>query len=64
MTLAMEKVLPEPVTPSSVTASEPCLMAEQIPSIASGWSPDGLYSDDILNCIALPHFRQRYCFKK
>ena len=51
MTLAIVNVFPEPVTPRSVTASEPWFSAEQIPSIADGWSPAGLYAELILNFI-------------
>ena len=51
ITLAIVKVLPEPVTPSSVTSVTPSLRAEQSWSMASGWSPEGLKGDCILNFI-------------
>ena len=43
--LAIVNVLPEPVTPSRVTASAPALTASQISLMASGWSPVGRYGD-------------------
>ena len=49
MTFAIVNVLPEPVTPSRVTASTPLSKASHIPFIADGWSPEGLYSESILN---------------
>ena len=49
VTFAIVKVFPEPVTPSSVTASTPSFSASHIPLIAAGWSPEGLYSESILN---------------
>ena len=41
MTFAMVKVLPEPVTPSSVWYDSPSRMPSTSFSIASGWSPAG-----------------------
>ncbi|MNH43250.1 hypothetical protein D3C79_1051040 [compost metagenome] len=41
MTLAMLKVLPEPVTPSRVWCDRPASMPSTIWRIASGWSPAG-----------------------
>jgi len=39
--LAMVKVLPEPVTPSSTWSFSPCSAAATSSAIAVGWSPDG-----------------------
>ena len=41
MTLAMVKVLPEPVTPNSVWKVNPSSMPATKASIAVGWSPAG-----------------------
>jgi hypothetical protein len=55
MTLAIVNVFPEPVTPSNVTESTPLSSASQMPLIAEGWSPEGLYSEFILNlAIVIP----------
>ena len=45
MTLAIVKVLPEPVTPSRVCSSRPRFTPLARASIASGWSPEGLNSE-------------------
>ena len=37
----MEKVLPEPVTPSSVWCARPDWMPSMSAAIAAGWSPAG-----------------------
>jgi hypothetical protein len=42
MTLAMVKVLPEPVTPSSTWSRSPVFTPSISWRIASGWSPDGV----------------------
>ena len=42
MTLAAVKVLPEPVTPSSVLCFDPRRIESTSCAIASGWSPVGL----------------------
>jgi hypothetical protein len=41
ITLAMVKVLPEPVTPSSTWVCSPCSAASLSSAIAVGWSPAG-----------------------
>ena len=41
MTFAIVKVLPEPVTPSSVWKARPSWMPSTSLAIASGWSPAG-----------------------
>ena len=51
MTLAMVKVLPEPVTPSKVSNWLPSLKPFTSCSIACGWSPVGLYFECSLNSI-------------
>ncbi len=43
MTLAMVKVLPEPVTPSRVWNTSPFSTPSTKPSMAVGWSPAGGY---------------------
>src|SRR5215472_2423344 len=43
MTLAIVKVLPEPVTPSSVWNASPSWIPSTSPAMASGWSPAGGY---------------------
>ena len=43
ITLAIVKVLPEPVTPSSVWKASPSRTPSTSLAIASGWSPDGGY---------------------
>ena len=43
ITLAIVKVLPEPVTPSSVWNASPSSMPSTSCSIAVGWSPAGRY---------------------
>src|SRR5258708_6708070 len=45
----MVKVLPEPVTPSSVWKARPSPMPSAILAIASGWSPAGAYGWCSLN---------------
>ena len=42
MTLAMVKVLPEPVTPKSTCSERPFSTPAARASIASGWSPEGV----------------------
>src|SRR5882672_2487633 len=44
MTFAIVKVLPDPVTPSSVWDARPSSMPSMSFAIASGWSPDGAKS--------------------
>ena len=39
ITPAIERVLPEPVTPSRVTPCSPASRAAASPSMAAGWSP-------------------------
>ena len=58
ITLAMVKVLPEPVTPSSVTSLTPDCKAETSSLMASGWSPDGLYSDSRMNFKTISFYRE------
>src|SRR3990172_4488270 len=41
ITLAIVKVLPDPVTPSSTWRDTPRESPSMSPRIASGWSPDG-----------------------
>ena len=54
MTLAMVNVLPEPVTPNSVTWRELSSFMERTKEdIASGWSPVGVYADVSLKFIRL-----------
>lgn len=53
MTFAMVKVFPEPVTPKRVTAGTPFVREEQMPSMAEGWSPAGLYEDCKWNFIRI-----------
>ena len=48
MTLAMVKVLPEPVTPSSVWYACPPSRPSTSPRIASGWSPCGSNADSTM----------------
>ena len=43
MTLAIVKVLPEPVTPSSVWNARPSSMPSHSCAMAVGWSPAGGY---------------------
>lgn len=45
MTLAIVKVLPEPVTPSRVCLEMPEFSPETSLSMAWGWSPAGFMSD-------------------
>ena len=45
MTEAMVKVLPEPVTPSSVCSDRPFSMPCASFAMAWGWSPAGRYSE-------------------
>ena len=45
MTLAMVKVLPEPVTPRRTCSFSPLSMPAAKAAMASGWSPEGWYSD-------------------
>jgi hypothetical protein len=42
ITLAMEKVFPDPVTPSSVWCASPSFNPSTSFSMACGWSPAGL----------------------
>ena len=60
MTLAIVKVLPEPVTPSSTCSSRPSSTPRASFSMACGWSPVGLKGACSLNSISvsLP-FRQK-----
>ena len=41
MTLAMVKVLPDPVTPSSTCSFSPFSMPSASAAMACGWSPEG-----------------------
>ena len=43
------KVFPVPVAPSSVTCCSPAWTPSTSCSMASGWSPDGRKSEEILN---------------
>ena len=45
MTLAMVKVLPEPVTPSRTWSRSPVAAVATSSAMAEGWSPAGLYSE-------------------
>ncbi len=45
ITLAIVKVLPEPVTPSSTCVCSPSRALAVSSAIAVGWSPDGSYSE-------------------
>ena len=53
ITLAIVKVLPEPVTPSSVSHWLPSLKPATNSAMACGWSPVGLYSECSLKTCSL-----------
>ena len=53
MTLAIVKVLPDPVTPKSVWCFMPAFRLRVSFSMASGWSPAGLNLDERVNIVII-----------